>query len=62
MYTICCGSASLLFIVSYNKSFQARNSVSGNGTSIKNPGDVITIEYLDKSKEKRKISMTLESN
>jgi len=29
---------------------------------IKNPGDVITVEYLDKSKEKRKVTITLESN
>lgn len=30
--------------------------------SIKNPGDVITIEYLDSSKEKKKTSVTLVSN
>jgi len=49
MYTICCGSASLLFIVSYNKSFQARNSVSGNGTRLAvhiRGGDAISYHKL----------------
>lgn len=49
-------------ILSINGVYYRNHSILQQEASIKNPGDVITVEYLDKSKEKRKVTITLESN
>ena len=49
-------------ILAINGLFFQNNSIMQQEVSIKNPGDTITIEYLDKSQEKQKITITLEAN
>jgi predicted metalloprotease with PDZ domain len=49
-------------ILSINGVYFNNISILQQEAGIKNAGDVITVEYLDKSKEKRKVTITLESN
>jgi len=49
-------------ILSINGVYFNTISVLQQEAGIKNPGDVITVEYLDKSKDKRQTTITLESN
>ncbi len=49
-------------MLSINGVYYRGHAIWQQEAGIKNPGDVITVEYLDKSKEKRKVTITLESN
>jgi hypothetical protein len=49
-------------IVAINGTYFANTSVLSREVGIKNPGDVVTVEYLDSSKEKKKVTITLQAN
>jgi predicted metalloprotease with PDZ domain len=48
-------------LLSINGVYYQNNNILQQEVGSKNPGDIITIEYLDHSKEKRKATITLRS-
>jgi hypothetical protein len=49
-------------VLSLNGVYYHNRSVLDQEVGIKNPGDVVTVEYLDNSKEKKKVTVTLQSS
>jgi hypothetical protein len=49
-------------ILSLNGIYYHNRSVMDQEVGVKNPGDVVTIEYLDSSKEKKKVTVKLQSS
>jgi hypothetical protein len=49
-------------ILSVNGVYVQDQTVVNKEVGLKQPGDVVVVEYLDSSKEKKKVTVTLESN